>query len=497
MQYNAKEVPCEGRAPLWVYGALCLGFGCFFAMCPFSALGTEAMYRCAMGWREILCAHTVFMISAAVCFFSKGMTAPGKDGMVRGALIGGIAAILGVLLLHCGGPALSGWILALGYGGLLGCSMAFLGGCWFRMFFAVRYTCGRLACITVFAGSLLCTVPFTWSSSFVGIDGVGPLILTVGVVVLSCVLVPVVEGHIEMSCSRGEANAGETGNFGLTSYARVVLLAFGASWGLLYNVPVDMGYGSGQDESFRWAITVISCGILPVVLGVFVREIDIDAMRFGLMLRWVIVLMGVLWAFAPTLVGVAPIMAGIAFIMVFWIQLTVLFVFVMEVCLEAELPFSVVLPRYFGMFVCGVCMGAALFLLIRSQLGDAKSSLALVSAFGATISLVVMPFLPSRGSRAEVFTLDCLPEDVDGALRNERAREEFVEACGFTPREAEVFELLMLGHGREEVAATLQISPWTVKNHIGAVLSKAGVRSTKELMGLVYGREEGREGRRP
>ena len=45
------------------------------------------------------------------------------------------------------------------------------------------------------------------------------------------------------------------------------------------------------------------------------------------------------------------------------------------------------------------------------------------------------------------------------------------------------------GMTRDEVAAELQISPWTVKNHIRAVFAKTGTHSTKELMALVYGGE--------
>ena len=82
-----------------------------------------------------------------------------------------------------------------------------------------------------------------------------------------------------------------------------------------------------------------------------------------------------------------------------------------------------------------------------------------------------------------------LPEDEGSRERNERARRNVAEECGFTTRETQVFELLMRGMTRDEVAAELQISPWTVKNHIRAVFAKTGTHSTKELMALVYGGE--------
>lgn len=217
--------------------------------------------------------------------------------------------------------------------------------------------------------------------------------------------------------------------------------------------------------------------------------VDIGEVRFGLMLRWVVTVIGCLWAFMPALVAQAPILAGALFIMVFWVQLTVFFVFAMEVCLESDLPFHQVLARYFGIFVAATCAGSLAFWLIKVGVSQEGLAYSLLGGVGAACSLLVIPFLPSRGSSANAFTMAHLPEDEGSRERNERARRNVAEECGFTKRETQVFELLMRGMTRDEVAAELQISPWTVKNHIRAVFAKTGTHSTKELMALVYGGE--------
>jgi len=57
-------------------------------------------------------------------------------------------------------------------------------------------------------------------------------------------------------------------------------------------------------------------------------------------------------------------------------------------------------------------------------------------------------------------------------------------------REIEVFELLVDGKTRKEIAVELGLSSWTVKSYITYVYSKAGVHSAKELMLLVASDEQ-------
>ncbi len=487
---NRSSLPTLGPVD---YAALCLGFGCFFAVCPFSALGTAAMLHDAMGWQEILVARVAFLAFSAVFFAIRSSKGPGwclpgrlrsKPGSAGGeALLGALGAAAGFALLTFGYPLLSGGALAVASGCLLGFAMATLGGGWFEAFFAVRRERGRTACVVAFACSFLATVLLTWVANLLGTDDKD---LPVSVLVLLAISWGLYRLEVHRKGAGLESRIPKASEFEPSTYARTLLLGFGASWACAYNITIELGYGTGPDQFVRWALTLLFCGALLVLTVAFVRKVDIGEVRFGLMLRWVVTAIGCLWAFMPALVAQAPILAGALFIMVFWVQLTVFFVFVMEVCLESDLSFYQVLARYFGIFVLAASVGSLVFWLLKVAVPQESLSYSLLGGFGAACSLLVIPFLPSRGSSANVFTMTRLPEDENSEARNERARRNVAEEYGFTTRETEVFELLMRGMTRDEVAAELEISPWTVKNHIRAVFAKTGTHSTKELMALVY-----------
>jgi DNA-binding CsgD family transcriptional regulator len=59
-------------------------------------------------------------------------------------------------------------------------------------------------------------------------------------------------------------------------------------------------------------------------------------------------------------------------------------------------------------------------------------------------------------------------------------------AHGLTPREQEVFGLLLRGVPDAEMVAQLVISPHTQREHVKRVLQKFGVRSRVELLVAVY-----------
>lgn len=494
MRSKGEQHPGLPSLGLADYVSLCLGFGCFFAVCPFSALGTAAMLGDAMSWQEILVSRVVFLACSAAFFALRNAKGPGwcLPRSLRGAgtrtavaesLLGTAGAAAGFVLLTFGYPLLTGGALAVFSGCLLGFAMATLGGGWFRVFFATRRERGRTACVVAFACSFLATVLLTWLANLLGVGQKGRLVEVTVLLAASWGLFFALTGR---SGGALRDTAAPCKEFEPSPYARTLLLGLGVSWACSYNLTIELGYGTGTDQFARWAMTLVSCGALLVLAVVFVRKVDIGETPFGLMMRWVVTVIGCLWAFMPAMVGKVPILTGVLVIMVFWIQLTVFFVFVMEVCLESGLPFSQVLARYFAIFVLAACIGSLAFWLLKVVVSDHGLVYSLLGGVGAACSLLVIPFLPSRGSSANVFTMARLPEDEDAEARNERARRSVAEEYGFTVRETEVFELLMRGMTREEVAAELEISPWTVKNHIRAVFAKTGAHSTKELMALVY-----------
>lgn len=85
-------------------------------------------------------------------------------------------------------------------------------------------------------------------------------------------------------------------------------------------------------------------------------------------------------------------------------------------------------------------------------------------------------------------------EDPRGRFERRRAErcDALAASWGLTEREGEVLRLLAEGRRPKEISETLVVSVATVRSHVHAIYTKAGVHSADELATLI--REEGREG---
>jgi DNA-binding CsgD family transcriptional regulator len=84
----------------------------------------------------------------------------------------------------------------------------------------------------------------------------------------------------------------------------------------------------------------------------------------------------------------------------------------------------------------------------------------------------------ARDLPAEILANDLLTQAVEQESLRLRAEAALAR---LTPREREVTRWVVLGHTNQQIAATLVVSPETVKTHIRHALEKLGVRSKAEL----------------
>jgi DNA-binding NarL/FixJ family response regulator len=74
----------------------------------------------------------------------------------------------------------------------------------------------------------------------------------------------------------------------------------------------------------------------------------------------------------------------------------------------------------------------------------------------------------------------------DVASRRGRPGTAFPELEALTPREREVLALVGHGFSNSEIAARLEVSPATVKTHVGKAIGKLEARDRAELVMLAY-----------
>ena len=74
------------------------------------------------------------------------------------------------------------------------------------------------------------------------------------------------------------------------------------------------------------------------------------------------------------------------------------------------------------------------------------------------------------------------PEVIDERLRQLRSVNPLSPTDSLSPREQDVFDLIVRGFGNEAIAAQLHISPKTVDTHRSHIFGKLGVHSSVDLI---------------
>ncbi len=74
-----------------------------------------------------------------------------------------------------------------------------------------------------------------------------------------------------------------------------------------------------------------------------------------------------------------------------------------------------------------------------------------------------------------------------GRSPDARRKATIADPHGLTPRERQVLELIGAGHSDAQIAADLHISPKTANRHVGAILTKLGVRNRTQAAAFATG----------
>jgi DNA-binding CsgD family transcriptional regulator len=90
-----------------------------------------------------------------------------------------------------------------------------------------------------------------------------------------------------------------------------------------------------------------------------------------------------------------------------------------------------------------------------------------------------------RGSRRDAVIADLLPDDLNDTPR----RKRLAGSTDLTPRESEVLSWIAHGRSNREIAAMLQISENTIKNHVASILAK--LPATSRVEAVVVGVQRG------
>lgn len=126
--------------------------------------------------------------------------------------------------------------------------------------------------------------------------------------------------------------------------------------------------------------------------------------------------------------------------------------------------------------------------LVQSLVTISPADLHLLSV---CIVAALMPVLAALRNAMFLPHADTLTSDTAVSIAKPRAREyripvqEFACSKGLSPRESEVFTLMVEGLSYADMAARLFISEATIKIHAGRIFKKSGIRTRAQLMSVL------------
>ncbi len=474
------------RRGLWL---LVIGYGLYLCIFLIGPLGTATLSRFGSGSTATLFSRALMVIGTILMLLvwkAGGKTDFMHDGKTLCLSYGGLLASYGILYI---GLAFGlGDISVYAFGLVFGLSSAGLKLAYYEGFFRVFSKCGRSWCVVVVAGCFFVAVLPMPFEGLMSSNAVTPVLLSVVAAAISAACSwMLASGDKKAAVPDGGRRASSmppSTDYVSPLHMRVIMFSFGFVWAVCFSLPPQLGFSGTFAE--RSGIAVFLAGILVcgALLVLFWRVPALAVVPFGLIHRTTMALVGALLAFMPFIAEYWLFGAIFSYSALYVFINILMIVLIMEVCSERNLTVCAVTASNYSVFIVGACISLGLLAVLEQQM-DIRHVCELLTAIGVSSMLFAIPLLPARTSRASDLTQVRLPEEVtQEELRSGRIAA-LKKVAGLSAREEEVFDLLLEGFSREQMAQELSISAWTAKNHAASIYKKLGVHSREELKELV------------
>lgn len=464
---------------------LWIGYGCFHLFCYGGTFRVAHLSGILADQGQVLASQLLFLAATgAGCLLLRAIQrrAALPTLAVGGASYVALAAVFAWEHISPNADATTIYLLSLLDGLAASYPLLF----WFEQFLAVYQVRGRARCITAIAGGMLLNTVASPVPSIMQADRTAALALLLAVVALSglCFVAFAIPGQGD-GAARPRLVKEE--HYRLTTYSIATLISFGTTWGLSVFVSL-VPVGNTDTAASMSSLTITGVAACCIIMGSIAATKERGGVKFGLLIRLSIACAGIVFGVMPLLSELAPWSIGpLSKAVGIALGIAMTF-FSVEVCHESGLRICTVMPVNYALFVVAACIAAgvsqAVFTAAAGHAAwDVVAALAIVASMGA------IPFFPSTGSDATMFTLKELPENEGYEAHVTKLREGLAAKYRLTPRETDVLELLLAGKTRHEIAEELSLSNWTVKEHTSNIYGKMGIHSYKELVTLAAGRE--------
>ncbi len=459
-----------------------LGYGCYLSFFPIGPLGTVFLTQLASGWDEILLSRVLFELStvAVILAWRHGAVewVSRHPAAVRASLAIAIAAT-------CLEGTLPGLLSATQleaplFWALLGALTAAPKLVWYESFLRLYQVQGRSHLLVCLALCFFVAAAAMPASSLLA-SNIGTAFSVAVSIALSWVC-------IELLGARKPAPAQVkpplSTSYSSSTYMKIVTASFGVSWAFSYTVAVGNGFDGPAKSSPGSAVMLAGIVLCSLLMLLFSRSKVSDTLRFNEMLRWVIVCVAAIWAVMPLASDAAPALACFLCSAAYIFQSVLMILLIVEICDDYRVSLTSVTASHYGRFIIFASL-ASLVYWILSTTCKTRIALEAVTAICIVATVACVPILPSRKSRAMVLAMDSLPEEKGREELLRDGIETLARTHALTAREVEVMSMLIGGASRIEMAETLHLSTWTVKNHVASIYAKTGVHSVPELTSLI------------